>query len=291
MPDMATPCDIVESHLPLKKRRFNTTIEDAPLDYSLPSRERAKLLTSSRACSSSPCSSKSSMVSDVEMDEDQRVPSDPKRISNASSQILPIDLSVRSHREPSEICRTPAIKLTTRQKQLPLTPSLLLGCFTVPNAVDIFGALSLLDQNLYLPSASSLRSPVRKLNLASIKVAKADDDQSTKDDGNGYVINPTTGNRCKKNYKNVTVEKRCEANARERTRVQTIAATFEELRGLLPCDDDTKLSKLAILRIASKYIQYLAALIGKDYSGKGFGIEKCLQILNETMESESHIRR
>lgn len=84
---------------------------------------------------------------------------------------------------------------------------------------------------------------------------------------------------------------RCEANARERTRVQTIAATFEELRGLLPCEDDAKLSKLAILRIASKYIQYLGALMGKDFSGKGFSIEECLQILNETLESESHIKR
>lgn len=36
-------CEILDSRLPLKKRRINTTLNEAPLDFSLPSRERAKL--------------------------------------------------------------------------------------------------------------------------------------------------------------------------------------------------------------------------------------------------------
>uniref|UniRef100_A0A9J2PSS4 BHLH domain-containing protein n=1 Tax=Ascaris lumbricoides TaxID=6252 RepID=A0A9J2PSS4_ASCLU len=213
MVDNTAACEIIDSRLPLKKRRINSTLNEAPLDFSLPSRERAKLELRSRACSSSPCSSKSSMVSDVEIEEDQRVPSNPKCNAGSPLQTMPIDLSIRSRR--------------TQQSS----------------------------------------EPAR--------------DRDPKDEGGGYVINPTTGNRCKRNYKNVTVEKRCEANARERTRVQTIAATFEELRGLLPCEDDAKLSKLAILRIASKYIQYLGALMGKDFSGKA----KCGEFVSPSTHS------
>ena len=39
-----------------------------------------------------------------------------------------------------------------------------------------------------------------------------------------YVINPATGKRVRRNYKNMTSERRKEANARERSRVHTIGA-------------------------------------------------------------------
>uniref|UniRef100_A0A914ZSI7 BHLH domain-containing protein n=1 Tax=Parascaris univalens TaxID=6257 RepID=A0A914ZSI7_PARUN len=299
MVDKTAACEIIDSRLPLKKRRINSTLNEAPLDFSLPSRERAKHELRSRACSSSPCSSKSSMVSDVEIEEDQRVPSNPKCSTDSSLQTMPIDLSIRSRRiqQSSEVCKTKPLKVISRQERLALSPSILFGHFGLPNSIGIFGQnsakalLSLFEQNLYFASTSTPCSPVTKVNRTFDETIKHARDGDQNDEGGGYVINPTTGNRCKRNYKNVTVEKRSEANARERTRVQTIAATFEELRGLLPCDDDAKLSKLSILRIASKYIQYLGALMGKDFSGKGFSIEECLQILNETLESESRVKR
>ncbi|KAF8372740.1 hlh-10 [Pristionchus pacificus] len=54
-------------------------------------------------------------------------------------------------------------------------------------------------------------------------------------------------------------DKRCEANARERNRVQNLGVQFEKLRTLLPIDDQ-RLSKLTILKVAKAYIAYLAVL-------------------------------
>ena len=69
------------------------------------------------------------------------------------------------------------------------------------------------------------------------------------------------GKKTRKNYKNMTRERRVEANARERTRVHTISAAFENLRRAVPSYSyNQKLSKLAILRIASSYIMALGKL-------------------------------
>jgi len=59
----------------------------------------------------------------------------------------------------------------------------------------------------------------------------------------------------RKNYKNMTRERRVEANARERTRVHAISAAFEGLRRAVPSYSyNQRLSKLAILRIACRYV-------------------------------------
>lgn len=53
-------------------------------------------------------------------------------------------------------------------------------------------------------------------------------------------------------------ERRQQANARERTRVHTISAAFENLRGAVPSfSQGQRLSKLSILRVASAYIMAL----------------------------------
>ncbi|KAH9514348.1 hypothetical protein Btru_028823 [Bulinus truncatus] len=71
----------------------------------------------------------------------------------------------------------------------------------------------------------------------------------------------------RKNYKNMTRERRVEANARERTRVHTISAAFDALRHAVPSySHNQKLSKLAILRIACSYIMSLARLADLDYT-------------------------
>ena len=59
----------------------------------------------------------------------------------------------------------------------------------------------------------------------------------------------------RKNYKNMTRERRVEANARERTRVHAISAAFEGLRRAVPSYSyNQRLSKLAILRIACRSV-------------------------------------
>lgn len=150
------------------------------------------------------------MVSDVEIEEDQRVPSNPKCESSSPLQTMPIDLSVKSRRtqQTSEICPTTALELASRHEQLRLQSSLLFGHFTMPNTIDIFGTLSLFDRNLRFPSTSTRCSPIVKLNKTYDKTTKATTDRESNDEGGGYVIIPTTGNRCKRNYKNVTIEKR-----------------------------------------------------------------------------------
>ena len=56
-------------------------------------------------------------------------------------------------------------------------------------------------------------------------------------------------------------ERRLIANARERTRVHTISTAFDALRQAIPTYSyNQKLSKLAILRIASAYIKSLSAM-------------------------------
>ncbi|KAL3314635.1 Atonal 8 [Cichlidogyrus casuarinus] len=61
----------------------------------------------------------------------------------------------------------------------------------------------------------------------------------------------------------LTTARRMKANARERNRVHTISAAFEKLRTLVP-SSHSKMSKLAILRIASAYIETLAAFLNEE---------------------------
>jgi atonal protein 8 len=64
-----------------------------------------------------------------------------------------------------------------------------------------------------------------------------------------------------RNYKNMTRERRMQANARERTRVHTISSAFEALRRAVPSfSHGQRLSKLSILRVASAYIAALGQL-------------------------------
>lgn len=66
-----------------------------------------------------------------------------------------------------------------------------------------------------------------------------------------------------RNYKNMTRERRMQANARERSRVHTISAAFEALRKAVPSfSHGQRLSKLSILRVASAYIAALGGLAG-----------------------------
>ena len=98
----------------------------------------------------------------------------------------------------------------------------------------------------------------------------------------------------RKNYKNMTRERRVEANARERSRVHTISAAFDSLRRAVPSYSyNQKLSKLAILRIASSYIMALARLADLDYS-KGednLSFGDCVDMCTKTIQTEGRARR
>lgn len=97
-----------------------------------------------------------------------------------------------------------------------------------------------------------------------------------------------------RNYKNMTRERRIEANARERTRVHTISAAFDTLRRSIPSYSNTqKLSKLSVLRVACSYILTLSRIAGSDYSSDQSepSIADCVEEVTKTIQTEGKIRK
>ncbi|XP_034256876.1 protein atonal homolog 8-like [Thrips palmi] len=97
-----------------------------------------------------------------------------------------------------------------------------------------------------------------------------------------------------RNYKNMTRERRIEANARERTRVHTISAAFDTLRRSVPAySHSQKLSKLSVLRIACSYILTLSRVAGMDYSEdqSSPAVEECVDQVTRTIQTEGKLRR
>uniref|UniRef100_A0A1Q3FJW5 Putative transcription factor neurod n=1 Tax=Culex tarsalis TaxID=7177 RepID=A0A1Q3FJW5_CULTA len=97
-----------------------------------------------------------------------------------------------------------------------------------------------------------------------------------------------------RNYKNMTRERRIEANARERTRVHTISAAYEKLRSAVPAySDSQKLSKLSILRIACSYILTLSRMAGEDYSedASAPSVGDCVELVTKTIQTEGKIKK
>ncbi|XP_016979397.1 uncharacterized protein LOC108044767 [Drosophila rhopaloa] len=97
-----------------------------------------------------------------------------------------------------------------------------------------------------------------------------------------------------RNYKNMTRERRIEANARERTRVHTISAAYETLRQAVPAYASTqKLSKLSVLRVACSYILTLSRMAGEDYSADQSepSIAECLKAVTSTIQTEGKVKR
>ncbi|KAL7637069.1 UNVERIFIED_CONTAM: hypothetical protein RMT77_012827 [Armadillidium vulgare] len=105
---------------------------------------------------------------------------------------------------------------------------------------------------------------------------------------------PSHSKQKQRNYKNMTRERRIEANARERSRVHTISAAFETLRRAVPSfSHNQKLSKLSVLRIASAYILSLSRLAGYDYSegGASPSFEECVDLTTRTIQVEGKAKK
>ncbi|XP_050546443.1 transcription factor 15-like isoform X2 [Daktulosphaira vitifoliae] len=69
------------------------------------------------------------------------------------------------------------------------------------------------------------------------------------------------------------------ANARERDRTQSVNASFDILRSLIPIDpSDRKLSKIETLQLATKYIHHLSQLVieGSDDSTNCSAYDVCI---------------
>ncbi|ESN91010.1 hypothetical protein HELRODRAFT_90564 [Helobdella robusta] len=102
------------------------------------------------------------------------------------------------------------------------------------------------------------------------------------------------GKNSPKNYKSMTKQRRIEANARERSRVHTISAAFDNLRRAVPTyTQNQRLSKLAILRIACSYILALAKLaeIDTQASAKNLTLGCCVDLVTRTIRDEGKTKR
>lgn len=105
---------------------------------------------------------------------------------------------------------------------------------------------------------------------------------------------PSPNGGQQRNYKNMTRERRIEANARERTRVHTISAAFDTLRRAIPAySHNQKLSKLSVLRIACSYILTLSRVAGADYSADNSkpSLAECVDLVSRTIQTEGKLRR
>ena len=99
---------------------------------------------------------------------------------------------------------------------------------------------------------------------------------------------PGLGRREQRNYKNMTRERRIEANARERTRVHTISAAFDTLRKSIPSySHNQKLSKMSVLRIACSYIMTLSSVVNGDEEAT----TECVDLVTKTIQREGKLRK
>ena len=95
------------------------------------------------------------------------------------------------------------------------------------------------------------------------------------------------------NYKSLTKDRRVEANARERQRVHTITAAFDTLQAAIPCEDEnSKLSKLSVIKIATAYIMALSRMAGYDYTEdqSAPSLDTVVQHCQEVIHTETRIK-
>ncbi|XP_014241393.1 protein atonal homolog 8 [Cimex lectularius] len=99
----------------------------------------------------------------------------------------------------------------------------------------------------------------------------------------------------RRNYKNMSRERRIEANARERTRVHTISAAFETLRKAVPAySHNQKLSKLSVLRVAASYILTLSRIIEQDRTPSDKNapsLQSCIQSVTNAIQMEGKLKK
>lgn len=203
------------------------------------------------------------------------------RVSTATPTVPVIPRTPRSPRSPrgsrfaaADASRTPPTPTKSCTASKPVAPR-----FSVESIIgDVAAAPPL--------APPSVAAPASVKSSASMDHG-ADGDASTSG-GLGR------GGGQQRNYKNMTRERRIEANARERTRVHTISAAFDTLRRAVPAySNSQKLSKLSVLRIACSYILTLSRVAGMDYSADQSQppVQECVDLVTRTIQTEGKLRR
>lgn len=140
-------------------------------------------------------------------------------------------------------------------------------------------------------AASSVeRDPTKALDMdtETCTTAGRDNDENTANGkrkrGQG-AKKPRTKHKKGLSWRQSNRSRRLIANARERSRIHIMSEAFEGLRRAVPSySSDQKLSKLAILRLATSYISALSYLAENDTSSKSLkhfaeSVDQCTQAL------------
>lgn len=145
------------------------------------------------------------------------------------------------------------------------------------------------EKQLHLTFKSAKNKDMPNESSEILEEHTIDEEETCKDHHSSSLSRPQ-----QRNYKNMTRERRIEANARERTRVHTISAAYETLRRAVPAyASSQKLSKLSVLRVACSYILTLSRMAGKDYSSDQSepSIADCIEAINSTIQTEGKVKR
>ena len=102
-----------------------------------------------------------------------------------------------------------------------------------------------------------------------------------------------TANKKDNSWRQNTRSRRLVANARERSRIHILSDAFENLRRAVPSySQDQKLSKLAILKLATYYISALANLAESDTSARSLKqFADCVAHCTNALQTEGRSRR
>ena len=164
-----------------------------------------------------------------------------------------------------------------------------------PTRPPVFNVEALMNAQKVLSSTNILQSPTRRnLTGSPASPGPATPTRVRNDSGSTSSSGGEADKAKQRNYKNMTRERRVEANARERQRVHTITAAFDTLQAAIPTEEkDIKLSKLSVIKIATAYIMALSRMAGHDYTEDQSAppVEEVVQHCSEVIEKECRIKK
>ena len=164
-----------------------------------------------------------------------------------------------------------------------------------PARPPVFNVEALMNAQKVLSSTNILQSPTRRNLTGSPASPGPSTPTRVRNDSGSTSSSGGEADKAKqRNYKNMTRERRVEANARERQRVHTITAAFDTLQAAIPTEEqDIKLSKLSVIKIATAYIMALSRMAGHDYTEDQSAppVEEVVQHCSEVIEKECRIKK
>jgi len=165
-----------------------------------------------------------------------------------------------------------------------------------PPVFNVEASLALMNAQKVLSSTNILQSPGRHRNITGSPASSLPTTPTRvrNDSGSTSSSGGEADKAKQRNYKNMTRERRVEANARERQRVHTITAAFDTLQAAIPTEEkDIKLSKLSVIKIATAYIMALSRMAGHDYTEDQSAppVDEVVQHCSEVIEKECRIKK